>query len=59
MGFSQEQIAWLEGMFPEQTTLADPQELARQLGIRHVLNIIRQQSKVEVRYVVRSIPTAG
>lgn len=57
--FSQEQIQWLEQQFPEDPTLTDPQKIQQKQGERKVLMLIRQQSNVEVRYVVRSIPVAG
>jgi hypothetical protein len=50
--FTQEQINWLEQMFPEICHLGDPQGMAFNAGKRFVLSVIRRQAKVETRYVV-------
>lgn len=50
--FTQEQINWLEQMFPEVCSLGDPQEMAHNAGKRFVLSVIRQHAKVETRHVI-------
>jgi len=49
--FSQEQIQYLERLFPEQISLGKHDEIVYQRGQRSVLQLIKEQSKVEVRLV--------
>lgn len=49
--FQQEQIEWLERIFPEISSLAEPLEMAHRAGQRAVLARIKQESNVEVRHV--------
>lgn len=49
--FSQEQIQYLERMFPEQISLGKHDEIVYQRGQRSVLQLIKEQNKVEVRLV--------
>lgn len=49
--FQQEQIEWLERIFQEVSSLAEPLEMAHRAGQRSVLARIKQESQVEVRYV--------
>lgn len=53
--FTQEQIQWLERLYPEITSNDSPEDLRYRAGQRSVLSRIKQESRVEVRLVpVRS-----
>jgi len=49
--FTQEQIQYLERLFPEQVGLGKHDEIVYQRGQRSVLQLIKEQNKVEVRLV--------
>lgn len=49
--FSQDQIAWLERMFPEETNIGRHDEILFNRGQRSVLKRIKEQTRVEIRIV--------
>lgn len=51
--FTQEQIQYLEKLYPEITTQAPYQDVLFRMGQRSVLARIKELSKVEVRLVPR------
>lgn len=54
--FSAEQVQYLEGMFPEYTGSGQSfSDLQYRAGQRSVLDFIKQDAKVERRYVQREI----